>query len=149
MCNGHEDHDHAPPGVIVTGAGLVSPIDVRNKVFSTVRIRAGYNLAEVDSFLGQVEMTLITLFQENSTLSRLAATTPMTVHPVGDSATRLMALAQETADRVIAAAHQEAERIVAEARARAEAVEFELEEQAARLRHLLGELATPTGEPAA
>jgi DivIVA domain-containing protein len=51
----------------------VTPADVRNKQFSTTRLRPGYDEEEVDAFLDEVEAELSRLLQENEELrSKLA-----------------------------------------------------------------------------
>src|SRR2546421_4418576 len=51
----------------------LTPADVRNKQFSTTRLRPGYDEEEVDAFLDEVEVELDRLIQENEELrSRLA-----------------------------------------------------------------------------
>ena len=46
----------------------LSPADVRNKQFSTTRLRPGYDEEEVDAFLDEVEAELDRLVQENEEL---------------------------------------------------------------------------------
>ena len=46
----------------------LTPADVRNKGFSTTRLRPGYNEEEVDAFLDEVEAELDRLIQENEEL---------------------------------------------------------------------------------
>jgi DivIVA domain-containing protein len=51
----------------------LTPADVRNKQFSTTRLRPGYDEEEVDAFLDEVEAELDRLIQENDELrSKLA-----------------------------------------------------------------------------
>ena len=51
----------------------LTPADVRNKQFSTTRLRPGYDEEEVDAFLDEVEVELDRLIQENEELrSKLA-----------------------------------------------------------------------------
>jgi DivIVA domain-containing protein len=51
----------------------LTPADVRNRQFSTTRLRPGYDEAEVDAFLDEVEAELSRLVQENDELrSKLA-----------------------------------------------------------------------------
>jgi len=204
----------------------LTPEDVRNKQFTTVRLREGYDEDEVDAFLDEVEAELTRLLRENEDLrAKLAAATraaaqnqqqgmrkpepqdrpvpaaisgpqpvpqqqmgppqlpggapqlpagpsaqhpmqqghpmqqqgpgmqqgpgPMGQHPMqqghpmqqqgpgpmgghpmqqqggpgGDSAARVLSLAQQTADQAIAEARSEANKIVGEARSRAEGLE--------------------------
>ena len=46
----------------------LTPADVRNKQFSTTRLRPGYDEEEVDAFLNEVESELDRLIQENEEL---------------------------------------------------------------------------------
>ena len=46
----------------------ITPESVRNKEFSTIRLREGYDMGEVDHFLDQVEHELERLTTENSAL---------------------------------------------------------------------------------
>jgi DivIVA domain-containing protein len=176
----------------------LTPEDVHNKQFTTVRLREGYDEEEVDAFLDEVEGELTRLLRENEELrAKLAAATraaaqaqqqaqqaqqqaaqqsgpmdrggpgpmdrppmdrspvpmdrmpqrrepqpippqlpapmPMAmavpqqqfqpVQPGGDSAARVLALAQQTADQAIAEARNEANKIVGEARTRADGLE--------------------------
>ncbi|MEU2718649.1 DivIVA domain-containing protein [Streptomyces sp. NPDC007205] len=170
----------------------LTPEDVRNKQFTTTRLREGYDEDEVDSFLDKVEAELTRLLRENKDLrAKLAAATgpnaknqqnadqppeqdqqqsmrapsalpagipgppqqtggpsqlPMSVpqlagtrdqggsqgsspmgqgagDPSGDSAARVLSLAQQTADQAIAEARSEANKILGEARIRAEDIE--------------------------
>jgi len=51
----------------------LTPADVRNKQFSTTRLRPGYDEAEVDAFLDEIESEFSRLIQENEELrSKLA-----------------------------------------------------------------------------
>src|SRR5690349_18265165 len=54
----------------------LTPEDVRNKQFTTVRLREGYDEDEVDAFLDEVEAELTRLLLENEDLrAKLAAAT--------------------------------------------------------------------------
>src|SRR6185295_19207378 len=54
----------------------LTPEDVRNKKFTTVRLREGYDEDEVDAFLDEVEAELTRLLRENEDLrAKLAAAT--------------------------------------------------------------------------
>ncbi|GAT81452.1 cell division protein DivIVA [Streptomyces sp. F-3] len=54
----------------------MTPEDVRNKQFTTVRLREGYDEDEVDAFLDEVEAELTRLLRENEDLrAKLAAAT--------------------------------------------------------------------------
>jgi DivIVA domain-containing protein len=147
----------------------LTPEDVHNKQFTTVRLREGYDEEEVDAFLDEVEAELTRLLRENEELRaklsaasraaaqsaqlapmdrppmermpqrrdpvpiapQLPAPVPVPVpqpqmpqfQPGGDSAARVLALAQQTADQAIAEARNEANKIVGEARTRADGLE--------------------------
>ncbi|MEU6409203.1 DivIVA domain-containing protein [Microbispora sp. NPDC046933] len=103
---------------------LLTPSDVRNQVFTVVRLREGYDLAEVDGFLGRVESALSRLLRENeelrsrlNTAARAALETPPSP---GERAARIVEVAEEAADRIVAMARKEADAIVTQARERAE-----------------------------
>ncbi|MGQ0630189.1 MAG: DivIVA domain-containing protein [Sporichthyaceae bacterium] len=65
----------------------LTPEDVRNKQFTTVRLREGYDEDEVDAFLDEVETELRRLIRENDELraklaaATRAASTPATTAP--------------------------------------------------------------------
>ncbi len=115
----------------------LSASDVANKQFTTVKLREGYNMEEVDGFLDEVEAELGRLHREIDDLTAKAAAAPAAAPvvavpvapevpaapvapaapPASDSAVQMLALAQKTADEHLAAAKVEANRIVAEAQA--------------------------------
>lgn len=155
----HAGHEHPPdarlgtePASVVrlhADRGLLTPAEVRNKVFATVRVREGYDMAQVDNFLDQVEATLSRVLEENAALRARSAGSR------GESAPHIVALAQEAAERAITMAQEEARGIIAEAHERAEAAEREalsyggrikegLQSQIHQLRLLLSELETRT-----
>lgn len=120
--------------------------DVRNKQFTRSRLRGGYDEAEVDDFLDQVEAELGRLHRENADLrARLAAaeqalkqaearpSAPSAPAPGGENpqeaAIRVLAAAQRTADEMIAEAKREADRLMGEARSRIEQLERETQEK--------------------
>ena len=151
MSDEHAGHDHSNTGTAPLPAGgrLLTPADVRNKVFRTVRVREGYDMAQVDGFLDQVEATLDLVLRENAELKRRPG--PET------SAPQIIALAQEAADRAVAMAKEQAGDIIADAHDRAEAARREalshggrvragLQDQIDRLRVLLAELEKRTVE---
>src|ERR1700729_2751666 len=77
----------------------LTPADVRNKQFSTTRLRPGYDEEEVDAFLDEVEVELDRLIQENEELrAKLAESlrggkVPMSAlsSPLADPAAEMMA----------------------------------------------------------
>jgi DivIVA domain-containing protein len=77
----------------------LTPADVRNKQFSTTRLRPGYDEEEVDAFLDEVEAELDRLIQENEELrAKLAeclrggkSAVPALSSPLGESKTEMMA----------------------------------------------------------
>jgi DivIVA domain-containing protein len=54
----------------------LTPEAVRNKQFTTIRLREGYDMGEVDHFLDQVEQELQRLLDENEALRKQASTGP-------------------------------------------------------------------------
>ncbi|WP_433511554.1 DivIVA domain-containing protein [Nonomuraea sp. CA-143628] len=138
----HEDHDHHPhlphshavaadgtttSPVQAAGPGqlaLLTAAAVHHQVFTVVRLRAGYDLAEVDAFLAGVETTLSLLWQDNTHLrERLAAAASQNSRSTAD----VLAEAEQTGQETIRAARQEARQILAAAHAEAE----QLQRQAA------------------
>jgi DivIVA domain-containing protein len=120
-----------------THAGLLTPAAVRNQVFGVVRLREGYDLAEVDTFLGMVEITLSALMRDNDELRgrlkeavRLARKAPP---PPSAKAGRVVEIAHEAAERVVGMARQEADAILAQARRQAEELENEVVERVVTL----------------
>jgi DivIVA domain-containing protein len=75
-------------------AGLLTPADIRNKVFTTVRLREGYDLAQVDTFLDQVEATLSSVLGEERGADR-----PAEHSPAGLTAGRQRRIAHRRAGR--------------------------------------------------
>jgi DivIVA domain-containing protein len=77
----------------------LTPADVRNKQFSTTRLRPGYDEEEVDAFLDEVEAELDRLIQENEELrAKLAellrggkSAVPALSSPLSDPKSDLMA----------------------------------------------------------
>ncbi|WP_158713191.1 DivIVA domain-containing protein [Streptomyces sp. NRRL S-1813] len=114
---------------------LLTPHDVHHKRFATVRLREGYDLAEVDTFLHEVEATLARLFREVGALRQQAAESgePAAQLSGSDQAQRVLALADRTAGEVMAQASADATRIVMEAQSRAEETEREGQERATQI----------------
>lgn len=52
------------------GSPVLTPREVRGKVFKLVKFRTGYNQEEVDAFLREVEASLTQLIRENDELRR-------------------------------------------------------------------------------
>ncbi len=128
----------------------LTPADVRNKQFSTTRLRPGYDEEEVDAFLDEVEVELDRLLQDNEDLraklseclrggkstvsalsSPLADIEPdfMTAEPLMAEPDRrpepvMMGMPPEdnmdTAARVLALAQQTADQAIADARREAD-----------------------------
>jgi DivIVA domain-containing protein len=125
----------------------LTPADVRNKQFSTTRLRPGYDEEEVDAFLDEVEAALDELIQENEELrAKLAETmrgrppvslTPQPevpeimpepirheperqLEPVMISRPRPVEDNMDTAARVLALAQQTADQAIADARREAD-----------------------------
>jgi len=128
----------------------LTPADVRNKQFSTTRLRPGYDEEEVDAFLDEVEVELDRLIQENEELrAKLAecmrggksavsalnsplnepepmAPEPMMPEPERHPEPAMMSMApppgdnMDTAARVLALAQQTADQAIADARREAD-----------------------------
>jgi DivIVA domain-containing protein len=128
----------------------LTPADVRNKQFSTTRLRPGYDEEEVDAFLDEVEVELDRLIQENEELraklteclrggksavsalnSPLNEPEPMAPEPRMPEPERrpepaMMSMApppednMDTAARVLALAQQTADQAIADARREAD-----------------------------
>src|SRR5947199_2780591 len=128
----------------------LTPADVRNKQFSTTRLRPGYDEEEVDAFLDEVEVELDRLTQENEELrAKLAeclrggksaasalnsplnepepmAPEPMMPEPERRPEPAMMSMApppednMDTAARVLALAQQTADQAIADARREAD-----------------------------
>lgn len=96
---------------------LLTAAAVHHQVFTVVRLRGGYDLAEVDAFLSRVETTLSLLWRDNAQLrERLAAEAAA---PSDASAgAEALAAARRSAEETIAAAQNEARQILAEAEQR-------------------------------
>lgn len=138
----------------------LTPEDVRNKQFTTVRLKEGYDEEEVDAFLDEVEAELTRLLRENDELrAQLAAAesrggrvvaAPVAPPPpppsipapsapaVGreapsDAAARLLQLAQRTADEAVTEARMQSDKILGEARQKADQIVGEARGRADRL----------------
>ncbi|CAN5799235.1 cell wall synthesis protein Wag31 [soil metagenome] len=131
----------------------LTPEDVRNKRFTPVRLREGYDMGEVDQFLDEVESELKRLAAhdgsgETSDVAETAEAassaptvgtsettgldtvstpggTPTDVAEASLAAARLMELAGRNADEVVAEARATADTLVSEARAEALRLEEE------------------------
>src|SRR3954468_8544026 len=129
----------------------LTPDDVQNKRFTTVRFKEGYDEEEVDAFLDEVEAELRRLLSENDELRRAPAPAPAAAAAAAppppppaareeqpqEAALRTLLLAQRTADEAIAQAKGEADQIVSAARMRASSMEAEAQEKDAdALAHL-------------
>lgn len=117
---------------------MLTPAEIEQKQFSTVRFKEGYAEEEVDAFLDRIGSDYRYLHDElaaerkqNSELRRLATTEAPTQRiPVADespSAQRLLELAQKTADEIVAKANVEAHQIKAKAEHAAENVRRQAE----------------------
>src|SRR5438477_12257877 len=125
----------------------LTPEDVQNKRFSTVRFKEGYDEEEVDAFLDEVEAELRRLLSENGDLrTRGGAAAPAAAAAApaapsapaapaeepNEAALRTLLLAQRTADEAIAQAKAEAEQLVAAAKVRASSIESDAQAQHAQ-----------------
>jgi DivIVA domain-containing protein len=124
---GAPDRNPAIPGQEKT---LLTPDDVHHKWFTTVRLREGYDLGQVDTFLHDVEYTLDRLYKEINTLRAHRTRAPQApgTHPMPQTGTPARAItpADQTLHQTINAAHTQAERILAQARTQAESVTREV-----------------------
>ncbi len=141
----------------------LTPEDVRNKRFTPVRLREGYDMGEVDQFLDEVESELERLNHENEDLrQKLAAAQrgdggvgyakpvpeqhepvhpavrqpqagPSSVAEASTAAARLLEIATQNADQLVAESKEQANRVLSDARARAERLENEARGLASRL----------------
>ncbi|UUN30027.1 DivIVA domain-containing protein [Streptomyces sp. FIT100] len=121
----------------------LTPEDVHNQVFTTVRLREGYDLGEIDGFLGRVEGTLTALYRDNATLRadlETAARAAERAAVRGGGAERIVALAQKVADEAVAEAFEKAEQIVKEAETRAASVERRARDQVAGIQREVSHL---------
>src|SRR4051794_21414745 len=120
----------------------LTPDDVQNKRFTTVRFKEGYDEEEVDAFLDEVEAELRRLHSENDELRRAPAQAPAAAvaappppppaareEQPQEAALRTLLLAQRTADEAIAQAKGEADQIVSAARMRASSMEAEAQQK--------------------
>ncbi|EGX59767.1 hypothetical protein SZN_11328 [Streptomyces zinciresistens K42] len=107
-------------------------------MFTTVRLREGYDLGEVDDFLGRVERTLNAVLQENATLrgrrDAPGAGPRQGGEPRSARAERIIALAQTVADQAVMDAYAQAAQIVADAESRAAEIERRAADEAAGIR---------------
>ena len=141
----------------------LTPEDVRNKRFTPVRLREGYDMGEVDQFLDEVESELERLTTDNdelrSKLEAAAGSAPAAVpdadtavaapaEPVAEpapaapaptvaqaagAAARLLEIAGRNADEVVAEAKEQADTILAEARTKSERLEADSRSKADRV----------------
>jgi DivIVA domain-containing protein len=138
----------------------LTPEDVHKKTFTPVRLREGYDMAEVDQFLDEVEAELIRLIHDNDDLrSRGGApgaadaagsgepvSSESTQHEAGPSnapattpaeassrAARLLEIAANNADQLVGEAREEADKVLSEARALAERLESDARTRAEKL----------------
>jgi DivIVA domain-containing protein len=135
----------------------LTPEDVQNKEFTTVRLREGYDMEEVDQFLDEVEAELARLFRENDELrEKLAAVTrdggvagsveplipqrPPEPGPAAQEAPVALAAAatgggapHEAAAKVLALAQRTADELVADAKSEADQLLAESRRQAEQL----------------
>ncbi|MBO0831616.1 MAG: DivIVA domain-containing protein [Actinobacteria bacterium] len=120
----------------------LTPADVRNKQFSTTRLRPGYDEEEVDAFLDEVEAALDELIQENEELraklgDAMRGRSPASMGPQADAPEMMRPRERQpepvmmsrprpaednmdTAARVLALAQQTADQAIADARREAD-----------------------------
>lgn len=111
---------------------MITPADINRKQFTATRLREGYDQAEVDDFLDQLEAEHKQILEERAHWKREAerlkriidsqsesATAVLPLTPAG-AAEKILVAAQRTADMVEAEANSEAGKIRATARAEAD-----------------------------
>lgn len=120
----------------------LTPEDVQNKEFTTVRLREGYEMQEVDEFLDEVEAELSRLQRENDELrDKLAAVTrggvaasaepiqarqeapkapPSAMAPPAAAPAPVVSQPSEAAAKVLALAQKTADELVADAKSEAD-----------------------------
>ncbi len=102
----------------------LSPEDVANIVFDTTRLKMGYDVAQVDAFLEEVQDTINKLQQELVEARNGEALS--NVHNADTkSPVEVLALAQQA----LTAATSESERLVRDARARAASISSSIESE--------------------
>ena len=118
---------------------VLRPEDVREKRFTPVRMRGGYDVGEVDAFLDEVETELTRLIAEKDDLeARLAGSAGAaggSGHGTEPSkaAARLLEIATRNAEELAEEARATAEELVEKAQAAAAATQEQAREQAERL----------------
>ncbi|EGX59035.1 DivIVA family protein [Streptomyces zinciresistens K42] len=118
------------------GRRLLTPDDVHHQWFATVRLREGYDMGAVDTFLREVEYTIDQLFKQTSSLrEQLAARPAQPAGPSSDSAAMIITHAERTAHEALTDARAERERMVKQARAEAERITRDAQLQAERIEH--------------
>lgn len=130
---------------------MITPEQIANKKFSTVRLGRGYDQEEVDSFLDQVEADYLSSLQSNEELRRritahenryrsMSSAPTAQLPPVRDvdqpsleTITLLLKSAQSTADQLVVDANTEAAQVTLDARAKAEQVLADARAEAERI----------------
>lgn len=116
---------------------MLTNADVTDKTFTPARLREGYEMAEVDQFLADVQETLALREREIGDLRRqLDSAHASTGDPVRDSsvaAARLLEIATANADQLVAEARAEAGAVVAGARAEADQLSAAARDEAERV----------------
>lgn len=100
---------------------MLVPLDIAHKTFKTGV--SGYNKAEVEEFLDQVEKDFATLYRENKELTEKVAKLTEEVNrfrATGNQIQSALTLAQKTADDYKECAKKESDLIVADARQKSE-----------------------------
>ncbi|WP_419993382.1 DivIVA domain-containing protein [Streptomyces boninensis] len=112
---------------------LLTPDDVHHQWFDTVRLREGYEMGAVDTFLKEVEYTIDQLYKQVAALRETPGTQSQSVLPESRHAARIIALADHTAQQTTEDARAEAQRIIAEAHTQAAAIERDARLRAERM----------------
>ncbi|RSM95872.1 hypothetical protein DMB42_49215 [Nonomuraea sp. WAC 01424] len=151
----HSPHSHAAPDGVTSPPlpanlpgqlALLTATAVHHQVFTVVRLRSGYDLAEVDAFLARVETTLSLLWQDNAQLRERVRATEVstgaeTLAAAHRAAQEALEAAQHEARQILATAHRDAERLRQEAESAAgaltQATRQTLDEQLGHLEHAI------------
>lgn len=100
---------------------MLVPLDIAHKTFKTGV--SGYNKAEVEEFLDQVEKDFATLYRENKELTEKVAKLTEEVNrfrATGNQIQSALTLAQKTADDYKESAKKEADLIIVDAKQKSE-----------------------------
>jgi len=121
----------------------LTPDDVRNRRFTTVRLKEGYDVDEVDAFLDEVEAELTRLGRESDDLrarAAVAAQAPAPPPSPTENAVRMLEMAQRTADEHMAQAKADADALLAQAQSQATEMQARTRSEHAEAQRQIDEL---------